>query len=85
MQWQASGTRLEIVDQGRKDWANPMFMEILLAGGWNIWKEHNAYLFQGVPPSLDSWKSRFQKDFELLVHRTKPCFHSFILDFVASL
>jgi hypothetical protein len=85
MQWQVFGTRLYIVEQGRRDWSGPLFMEVMLTGSWNIWKEHNAYLFQGVAPSLDSWKSRFMKDFELLVHRTKSCYHSFIFNIVSRL
>ena len=62
-----------------------MFMEIVITGAWSIWKERNRMLFDGVPPSISSWKERFKEDFTLLVHRTKSSMHAFILSYVMNL
>jgi hypothetical protein len=53
-------------------------MEIFMIGAWHIWKERNNLVFNGVLPSVDSWKRGFIIDLKLLVHRTKQLIHPFI-------
>jgi hypothetical protein len=60
-------------------------MEIALLASWNIWKERNNMYFQGVSPTMISWKARLKSDLLLLIHRTKSSLHCHILDLVASL
>ena len=62
-----------------------MFMKIMITWAWSIWKERNKMLFDGVPPSIASWKERFKEDFSLLKHRTKSSLQDFILSYVIDL
>jgi hypothetical protein len=83
--WIQQGDRLHIIDHGRRTWKKPMYMEIFMIGAWNIWKERNQFFFEGIAPSVTSWKARFKNDFKLLTHRTKEKHHSFILGIVSNL
>jgi hypothetical protein len=60
-------------------------MELFMIAAWNIWKERNKKLFEGVDPQLASWKARLKTDLSLLVHRTKPDLHSQINQLIATL
>ena len=55
-----------------------MFMEVLMTVAWNIWKERNRFLFDGITPSILSWQERFKEDFAMLKHRTRSSLHPFI-------
>jgi hypothetical protein len=77
-----NGNRLDIIEQGRRMWSKPIFMETMMVGAWNIWKERNQMLFEGIVPSVNSWKARFKSAFKLLVHRTKDKYHPFISEVV---
>jgi hypothetical protein len=70
------------LEEGKSRWAGKLFMEIFLLSSWNIWKERNICYFDGVPPSIDSWRARLKADLLLLVHRTKTSLHPVILYFV---
>lgn len=83
--WQIHGDRLDLIERAKIAWSRPMFTEIFVVAAWSIWKERNNLLFNGITPSTTAWKSRFIEDFNLLVHRTKTVFHSFIRDFTASI
>jgi hypothetical protein len=85
MVWLQHGNRLEIIEQGRATWKNPLYMEITIVASWSIWKERNNKLFNGIDPSIDSWTRRFKQDFALLVHRTKKDLHPFINKLVDNL
>jgi hypothetical protein len=85
MSWQATGNRLQIIEQGKHRWQKPLFVELFLLTVWNIWKERNRLLFDGVVPSVASWKSRLKSDLLLLVHRTRDTLHPSILGIVATL
>ena len=83
--WGQNGSRLDLISDAKTSWRKPMFMEIMITGAWSIWKERNMMLFDGVPPSISSWKERFKDDFALLVHRTKSSLPDFILSYVINL
>jgi hypothetical protein len=57
----------------------------LLLAAWNILKERNNCYFQGVVPSIASWKERLKADLSLLIHRTKVSLNTDIWDIVAKL
>jgi hypothetical protein len=60
-------------------------MELFMLAAWNIWKERNRLLFDGVSPTIESSKIRVKSDLLLLVHRTKYSLHSNIFDIAATL
>jgi hypothetical protein len=57
MLWASQGDHLEIIKQGRITWNKKLFMEIFMLGAWNIWKERNNMLFNGISPAVSSWKA----------------------------
>jgi hypothetical protein len=54
MTWDTTGDRLHLFEEGKTRWCKPLFMEIALLASWNIWKERNRKLFEGVDPSVAS-------------------------------
>jgi hypothetical protein len=85
MLWASHGDRLEIIKQGRIAWNKQLFMETFMLGAWNIWKERNNMLFNGISPTVLSWKARLKADLLLLLHRAKSSSHTFINQLVDSL
>jgi hypothetical protein len=81
MAWDPDGDRLHIVERGKSIWHGPMYMEILMLSSWNIWKERNKLLFDGIAPSTASWWIKLKADLSLLVHRTKSELHPVISSF----
>jgi hypothetical protein len=85
MSWDADGDRLHLLSRGRSIWRKPLFMELFMIAAWNIWKERNKKLFEGVDPELASWKARMKTSLSLLVHKTKSDLHSQINQLIATL
>jgi hypothetical protein len=83
--WQAQGSFLDVMAAGRSSWGKPLFMEIFMLAAWNIWKLSNNMVFQGIEPELAVWNEKFGSDAKLLIHRTRPEFHSYIHSLVDSL
>ena len=59
---------------------HPNFMEIFASAAWNIWKEHNNFIFKGVEPSLNAWRCRAKQDLLLHRFRVKPSLVQKLLD-----
>jgi hypothetical protein len=85
MTWDANGDRLSIISKGEMSWNKSLFMEIFMIASWNIWKERNKLLFEGVAPTISSWKTRVKPDLLLLVHRKKSDLHPIITHIIADL
>ena len=49
----------------------PCFIEIAICATWNIWKEHNDFVFKDQAPSLARWKVRFRNEIILYQYRVK--------------
>jgi hypothetical protein len=50
--WQQTGDRCHIIEQGRSQWTQPMFMEIFIVAAWSIWKERNNWVFNNKYASV---------------------------------
>jgi hypothetical protein len=85
IQWPVTGDRLKIIEEQKQQWAQPMYMEIIMLGSWSIWKERNNMLFNNMQPDTQRWLARFKEDFALLVHRTREGLHPFINNFTSTL
>jgi hypothetical protein len=85
MAWDTSGDRLKLLEEGRRKWHKPLFMDLFMLSSWNTWKERNKMLFEGTNPTLASWNSRLKSNLLLLVHRTKNSLYNYILEIVAIL
>jgi hypothetical protein len=84
-QWANLPDRLLVIEEGKTRWQGPLFMEIFLLASWNIWKERNNFYFEGITPTLCSWKERLKLDLRMLVHRAKNNVHSYIFDLIGRL
>jgi hypothetical protein len=78
-------TRLQIIEHGKIQWREPLFMEIFIIGAWSIWKERNNMLCNNITPTVEAWKRRFREEFGLLVHRKKEGVHPYINSLIARL
>jgi hypothetical protein len=83
MDWDLIGDRLHIIERGKSIWQGPLYMEILMLSSWNIWKERNMLLFDGITPSTASWRTKLKTDLSLFVHRTKSELHPVIYSFIS--
>jgi hypothetical protein len=83
--WPFGGTRLQIIEHGKTQWRDPLFMEVFLIGARNIWKERNNMHFKNITPTVAAWRRRFKEDFGLLIHRTKEGIHPYIAHFISRL
>lgn len=41
------------------------FMELFLIAAWNIWKERNGLIFQGIQPSVRNWLRNLKDDLSI--------------------
>lgn len=48
----------------RSSFSHQGFIELFLAA-WNIWKERNVLIFQGIEPSVTSWLANLKSDLGL--------------------
>jgi hypothetical protein len=85
LNWPMIGTRLQIIEQGKAQRKDPLFMEVFIVTAWSIWKERNNMLFNNITPTVEEWKRRFRENFGLLDHRTKEGVHPFITSLISSL
>ena len=62
----------QCLNRAKRDFTGPCFMEIVILACWNIWKQHNGWIFKNVRPSFRAWKALFVLDISLLKFRVKP-------------
>ena len=85
LEWDPSSNRFQAIQDKKESHATMMLLEKFLIAAWSLWKERNNRHFRAVVPTLQSWLSRFIRDFKLLQHRVKEARRPLVLDFVNSL
>jgi hypothetical protein len=54
--WNASVDFHQMLQMQRDSFPHLYFMELFLLAAWNIWKERNGLIFQGIIPSVSNWR-----------------------------
>ncbi|PNT61175.1 hypothetical protein BRADI_5g11197v3 [Brachypodium distachyon] len=72
IEWPGGGDLYDIISSARRDFRRSFFIEVVIICCWNIWKQRNDFIFDGLMPSFRSWKYGFKEDVALLMHRVKP-------------
>jgi hypothetical protein len=52
IQWDTSLSSQDMLIKGRRHFNSPIFIEVLIVGGWTIWCHRNAAIFDGAVVSL---------------------------------
>jgi hypothetical protein len=73
------------IESAAKAWRGPFFLEYIIIGSWNIWKQRNRLYFDGITPSAESWLVHFAVDSDLLCCRVKADLREVIKNFIAGL
>jgi hypothetical protein len=45
-------------------------MELIIIMYWSIWIERNSWLFRNEDPSVDSCRTTFKREMDLIIHRS---------------
>ncbi|PNT74253.1 hypothetical protein BRADI_1g11277v3 [Brachypodium distachyon] len=64
--WPANTSFLEVLPEVKTRFQSKLFFEIFGIGAWNIWKQRNNLIFEGIVPSFEDWKHRVKADLILL-------------------
>ena len=78
--WDMNKSRRDRLQKAMANASHPNFQEFFASAAWNIWKEQNDYIFNGVEPSLASWKRRTKQDLFIHQFRVKPAGVQHLLD-----
>jgi hypothetical protein len=66
-------------------WRGSFFLEYVISGASNIWKQRNRKHFDNIDVSIHCWLAQFNVDLELLKTRVKQDLRSNIDSFVREL
>jgi hypothetical protein len=69
----------KVLDQARRSFGHPFFMEVMMIACWNIW------IIRNEKCSFTKWKSKFIQDITLLQYRTKAKHRDSLLSWIKSL
>jgi hypothetical protein len=84
-EWVANDDVQLLLDQGRKEFAKPFFMEVLMVACWHIWIIRNGKIFRSERPTFARWKAGFIHDMYLLRYRIKNKHRKALLDWIRTL
>jgi hypothetical protein len=71
IQWDYSLDFSHRIEAAAKVWNGSFFLEYVILGAWNIWKQRNRKHFDNIIPSAQSWLANFRIDYDLLSCRVK--------------
>jgi hypothetical protein len=60
------------VNRIKKQLPHQWAMEAIIVMSWSIWKCHNGWIFENVPPIVLLCQQMFKKELHLVCHRLKP-------------
>ena len=61
--WNSDVQMDAMFEEAKRDFQGPNFFEVANCALWGIWKESNAFIFEGKQPSLVAWKVVFKLDY----------------------
>ena len=64
-------TILASLKRAKDNFDGPCFSEVVILACWNICKQRNCFIFEGITPTFRRWKAVFLLDTSLLRHRVK--------------
>jgi hypothetical protein len=73
------------IEAAARHWRGDLFMEFVIIGAWNIWKQRNRKHFDGILPTVEIWIANFIVDSDLLSCRVNSDRKDYIKTFVAGL
>jgi hypothetical protein len=85
IEWKPHDYLQEVLDQARRSFGRPFFMEVLMTACWNIWILRNGKIFRNEKCSFTKWRSKFIQDITLLQYRTKAKHKDSLLAWIRSL
>jgi hypothetical protein len=62
----------DTIQKAKRDSHLEHFMEIFSMAAWEIWRQRNAWIFRGIPPTFLSWKDSFFSTVKLQLYRLSP-------------
>lgn len=69
--WNLGMNHMSMIISAYKQFPHRFFFEVLAIGCWNIWRRRNDLIFNKIALNFDKWKTYFQQDFALHMHRAK--------------
>jgi hypothetical protein len=63
--WNTSLEFNQMIHTQHSSFSQQGFMELFLLAAWNIWKERNGLIFQGIQPSVTNWLANLKLDLNL--------------------
>lgn len=68
IQWNIQGSLFQMLARQKSTSNSPYLLDIVMIVDWSIWKERNAYIFNGNAPSVVAWKAIFKSEVKLHLH-----------------
>jgi hypothetical protein len=85
IEWHPHDQMQEVLDQARRSFGHPFFMEVMMVACWNIWIIRNEKNFRSERSSFTKWRSKFIHEITLLQYRIKVKHRDSFLSWIKSL
>jgi hypothetical protein len=75
---------LAVLEDLRRQIAEPFFMEVITLMSWCIWTARNNFIFKNEAFSIQGTKNAFIKEFALVIQRAKKKYFPNIVQWLQS-